>query len=912
MLRSLRVAPEPIQQVKLALKRKGFPSQQALATEMGMARATISNFLNGKPVDFTTFVEICERLGLDWQEIAHIGDGDTPRETEQLSYPLASRSEPEAESTSTGSDGTMAQIEEEFIEVARNWDLERLYADLETAKREWGVNKRWGLTTVEKQYLQGLLCGYSPDEIAAKLGKDVRLVRVQLSNNLYRYVEKLLDRPPNSLENWRDIVIWLAEAGYRSSDQFQQMTQNANVDIDALVQEVREKIKPLIQDWCGAMKVLDMSKPIELNDIYTDVNILEKITGRRRLGITDLWQSFNPESENFDHFGLSRIDERVSGLKAVAVYPKLMVLGKPGAGKTTFLKYLAIQCIEGNLLANLVPIFITLRQFAETMYPPDLQAFITNIFTNNEVTDSQIFKLLKHGRLFIFIDGLDEIPEKLTRRVIKQIQYFLDIFPTNRFVITSRIVGSEYKFVNFTEVEVADFNDEQIAHFAKQWFRGRYKTEKANKFIKKLCQNKQIKELATNPLMLTLLCLVFEEKSEFPSNRYELYKEAIDVLLIKWDASRDIERRKIYKKLSLRGKRDLLSSIAYKTFEQHKYFFLQKELEQHISDHIRNLPEPQTDAEKLQLDSGAVLQSIVQDGLLMERAKGIYSFSHLTFQEYFTTREILNSSNPQVLEENLQNLVNHITEKRWRKVFLLAVGMSQPADYLLQLMKQQVNALLAKDEKLQEFLTWVNKQSLAINISCKPAAIRSFYFDIDLDIDVNRKLGCAIDFNCTCVLTYGSLLSRLLNRNLKDTLDRTLMLAPKVLRNSDLEPEIAIALARVLAIDILEREFSSELEPELMQELQQLKEQLPDQSGDDELLQRWWKTNGQAWATQVKRVVNKYRPISEYWHFSEEQKELLRQYYDANILIVECLKSSYVTRELRRQIEDTLLLPVAK
>ena len=138
------------------------------------------------------------------------------------------------------------------------------------------------------------------------------------------------------------------------------------------------------------------------------------------------------------------------------------------------------------------------------------------------------------------------------------------------------------------------------------------------------------------------------------------------------------------------------------------------------------------------------------------------------------------------------------------------------------------------------------------------------------------------------------------------------MLAPKVLRNSDLEPEIAIALARVLAIDILEREFSSELEPELMQELEQLKEQLPDQSGDDELLQRWWKTNGQAWATQVKRVVNKYRPISEYWHFSEEQKELLRQYYDANFLIVECLKSSYVTREFRRKIENTLLLPVAQ
>ncbi len=218
MRRSLRVALEQIAKVRQALRRQEFPSQQALATEIGMSRATLHNFLVGKPVNRVLFVEICEKLGLSWQDIADI----EPRATEQPSYPLASRSEPEAVSTSTGSDGTIIQTEEEFIEAARDWNLERLYADLEAAKREWGVNKRWGLTKVEKQYLQGLLCGYSPDEIAKKLDKDVRLVRVQLSNNLYRYVEKLLDRPPNSLENWRDIVIWLAEAGYRLNAQLEQ------------------------------------------------------------------------------------------------------------------------------------------------------------------------------------------------------------------------------------------------------------------------------------------------------------------------------------------------------------------------------------------------------------------------------------------------------------------------------------------------------------------------------------------------------------------------------------------------------------------------------------------------------------------------------------------------------------------
>ncbi len=72
MSRSLRVTSGFIPQVKLAVMRNGFPSQQALAEELGLARFTISNFLNGKPIDYLNFVEICHILRLDWQEIADL------------------------------------------------------------------------------------------------------------------------------------------------------------------------------------------------------------------------------------------------------------------------------------------------------------------------------------------------------------------------------------------------------------------------------------------------------------------------------------------------------------------------------------------------------------------------------------------------------------------------------------------------------------------------------------------------------------------------------------------------------------------------------------------------------------------------------------------------------------------------
>lgn len=109
-----------------------------------------------------------------------------------------------------------------------------------------------------------------------------------------------------------------------------------------------------------------MTHPVELlgsQGIYTHVNILEKISGRRRLGLTELLQEF--DANKFDRFGLSQIAEaRIPGLDAANRYSKLVILGKPGAGKTTFLKYLAMKCLDGQFQADRVPVFITLRDFA--------------------------------------------------------------------------------------------------------------------------------------------------------------------------------------------------------------------------------------------------------------------------------------------------------------------------------------------------------------------------------------------------------------------------------------------------------------------------------------------------------------------------------------------------------------------
>jgi transcriptional regulator with XRE-family HTH domain len=81
MPRSLRVQQDCINKVKLSLNRNGFPSQRALAEEVGFALATVSNFLTGKPVDFSTFEELCQKLALDWKEVSTLET--SPQKTEK-------------------------------------------------------------------------------------------------------------------------------------------------------------------------------------------------------------------------------------------------------------------------------------------------------------------------------------------------------------------------------------------------------------------------------------------------------------------------------------------------------------------------------------------------------------------------------------------------------------------------------------------------------------------------------------------------------------------------------------------------------------------------------------------------------------------------------------------------------------
>jgi predicted NACHT family NTPase len=615
---------------------------------------------------------------------------------------------------------------------------------------------------------------------------------------------------------------------------------------------------------CGKMRILDMEQPIEYGDIYTDVNILEKISGRSRQEFAEMLAAC--QGEDFDRFGIGKVQgKRLPGLEAVDKYSKLMILGKPGAGKTTFMKRLAMLCSRGDFQGQRVPIFVTLKEFAEAEGKPGILEYIDWQWSSCGITESAK-TLLSKGHALVLLDGLDEVRDVDHDRVLTVIKDFAHQYRECSIVITCRIAAREYTFENFTEVEVADFNEEQIAEFIGKWFKTKGDLQKAGLMISKLQDRQPVQELATNPLLLTLLCLIFGEGSGFPSNRSELYKEGLDVLLKKWDGKRNIERDQVYKKLSLKRKEDLLSRLAFDTFDRGEYFFKKSTAESYIADYIQNIPGASDD--DLQLDSEAVLKSIMaQHGLLVERASGIFSFSHLTFHEYFAAKRIVDSSIAQG-SGAFQKLAGHADDKRWKEVFFLVLGMLPDASSCVLTIKQEIDGVLADDPKMQEYLVWLNEKNKSINA---PPTTTTYLGYLDLSLSLYHSLYLSDSLSLDLSL-YHSL-------HLGDDLSKAIDRSKKLGCNIDF-----IAILQNLQQQLLEKAVFCAY-----------KEQHPVD-----------------WRQQLHTAMIRYRNIGYDWQFTKPQRDNLKKYCLANKLLQEFLQAEdecYLTLNTRQYITDTFCRP---
>ncbi len=634
----------------------------------------------------------------------------------------------------------------------------------------------------------------------------------------------------------------------------------------------------------------DLTQQFDLKNFYTDLKLLPHLSHQQWLDVDDLqtsWENGDLPAED-DPFSLQEILED---------HHKLVLLGKPGCGKTTLLKHLTLQCYDSQIQAEVIPLYIPLREIERYQKDLDdwsLEAYLQQLLAIADPELTSPVPLLTAGRLWLLLDSLDEISRKYNEDFLQKIQKFSQDFPQVSIIITSRIAAQNYFFSGFTYLEIANFSQAQIETYIRRWFS--QANTKAEELITNLNQpdNRDILELAKTPLLLELICCAFQERAKLPSKRTKLYREGIRVLLNRGARSQAFQTDYGYNALSQPEKLTLLSRIASETFARGHFYFEKEEVLLIIRNYLFSTPDSCLDSETFWLRSEAILRAIqVQHGFLVEQAKGVYSFSHVTFQEYLTARQWSNNNQLAIFDpsqDTLDSLAEHFSDPHWQTVIGLTLSMVPSADHLLQQLHNTIGKLITSDPTLVATIKYLEVKSNSLTTNHNPSAVKAFYLgmlygygfnlatQLDKDLGLHPEPAIALDVQ----------------------LNRVLGISASLVRDPDFEQYLNL----FFALD-LEQRFP--LAPAMAESLQFCKDQLPSPLGDKDIVLLWWREQGSAWHKSLEEFIYQCRYPGFPPTLTNVQEERLKKYYYALIFLLSCSREKYhISPAARASLENNI------
>ncbi|MDX3245411.1 NACHT domain-containing protein [Streptomyces sp. ME18-1-4] len=391
---------------------------------------------------------------------------------------------------------------------------------------------------------------------------------------------------------------------------------------------------------------------------------------------------------------------------------RIVLLGDPGAGKSTLAHYLALTLTGGPRphgplasLADRIPLIVELRHYAQPTWRQQTFAeFLAHLWTAEGLglPLSVLGRLLDEGRVLLVFDGLDEIFDpKFRAETARRIAGFAAHHEHCRVIVTSRVIGYQRQTLDgagFAHYMIQDLDTLRIHEFARRWYETACPGQPAlteqllTRLKEAVAHSRSVRELAGNPLLLTILAIIGRRQT-LPRDRHGVYQHAVTVLVARWD--RDAKHLTAPLSGPVAEALDLLGQT-----ERLEMLRLLARRMQEGSGGISGNYVPETDIEDvfrqyLQLcdvrpdvarrAARAMVQQLRERNFILARyGGGAWGFVHRTFLEYLAAADIVHRYEherewtPEALVSEV--LVPRAEDTTWHEVILLLAGQLREHD----------------------------------------------------------------------------------------------------------------------------------------------------------------------------------------------------------------------------------------
>lgn len=432
----------------------------------------------------------------------------------------------------------------------------------------------------------------------------------------------------------------------------------------------------IVRSQVQTVKILGMQNPMDLARLYYPTHVSTDI--RRRI--------YKPDWANIDgakHQPDTKIQKTTElGFKFIESNQRTVLLGGPGAGKTTFLKYLALAYVDepvyqkAGLTRSQVPAYIQLPSLLREDI--DFLQVIANSLSTRTDFRAHLFikRLLETGNLTLLLDSLDEVPSEMREAVVGAIQNFSNLYPKTKIIVTCRTADYHQVFDNFSEAEIARLDSVAVKSIVREWFQ--QSPDRGEKLVALLESDQTVAALTETPLLLSLLCIQYRNDLALPKRKTELYRRCVDALLRDWDASRNFRRDTKYSQLSDDRKEMIFEYVAgANACNDIVYEFGEPALLSTVSDIIERNGISGNDAK------GILAEIESHHGIIEKCSAETYQFSHGTMHEYFLARHLVQT------RQEMNALKIHFEDDGWHTVIGFMCAIINDPSQMLQFLMQQ-------------------------------------------------------------------------------------------------------------------------------------------------------------------------------------------------------------------------------